>query len=357
MLDAGCRMQDDGYWMMDTRCKMQDDGCRRELNILIFSFSHIGDAVLSTAVIEPLQEHFPDSRVSILVGPKAQEIFRGDDRISEIIIYDNRGLHAGFNGKLRLIKELRARRFDLVVDLRDSLWSRFIGGTRWGVPSSRRLKTRYRKLHAVDRYLDILGARDVKFRDAAPGIRVLDFERQAASNFLSRKGVADYDMLIGIHLGGGWPYKLWPVERFAALGDLVSRNYGAKVLVFAGPDEESLQRDMFESMEFLPILVKDVGLRELAALINQCRLYIGNDTGPMHMAAAVGTRVIAIFGPTDADRTGPYGSEHIVISEEIDCSPCHPGRRPGGCKRGSCLAMEAVSFEQVAEVVESALND
>jgi len=98
-------------------------------------------------------------------------------------------------------------------------------------------------------------------------------------------------------------------------------------------------------------------LRELAALIQRCALYVGNDTGPMHIAAAVGTRVVAIFGSTDARRSGPYGSKHVVISKAIGCNPCHPGPRPGGCKLGKCLAMEAVSIGQVSQMVERILSN
>ena len=147
-------------------------------NILIFSFSHIGDAVLSTAVMPPLQEHFPDSRISVLVGPKASEIFSGDDRFSEIIIYDNRDLHAGIKGKLELIKELNARKFDLIVDLRDSLWSRFIHGSRWGMPLLKRRETSYKESHAVDRYLEILREHGIKVENASPEIRLLPSEKR-----------------------------------------------------------------------------------------------------------------------------------------------------------------------------------
>ena len=209
----------------------------------------------------------------------------------------------------------------------------------------------------MDRYLGVLRARGIGSEDVAPKIHLLPSEKQLAADFLSRNGVAARDIVVGIHPGGGWSYKLWPTERFAALGDLLSQKYDAKVLVFAGPDEASLQDQMVSSMKSSPILVKDAGLRELAALIQRCCLYIGNDTGPMHIAAAVGTRVIAIFGPTDASRSGPYGSEHIVIAKTIGCNPCHPGRRPGGCEHANCLAMEAVSLEQVAEAVERILND
>jgi len=313
--------------------------------------------VLSTAVIPPLQRHFPDVNISILVGPKAWELFQGDDRLSELIVYDNRGVHAGLGGKLRLIRELNARKFDLSIDLRDSLWSRFISGVHWGIPLSQRFTSRYRASHAVDRYLCILRAHGVESDGAAPKIHLLPSEEQLAADFLSRNGVAARDTVIGIHPGGGWSYKLWPTERFAALGDLLSQRCSAKVLVFAGPDEASLQDQMVNLMRSSPIPVKDIGLRELAALIHRCYLYVGNDTGPMHIAAAVGTRVIAIFGPTDASRSGPYGNEHVVIAKGIGCSPCHPGRRPGGCKRVNCLAMEAVSLEQVAQAAERILND
>ena len=84
-------------------------------NVLIFSFSHIGDAVLSTVVISPLREHFPNARIDVLVGPVAKEAFRGDVRVNDVIVYDNRGVHAGLSGKSRLIKELRGRQFDLVI--------------------------------------------------------------------------------------------------------------------------------------------------------------------------------------------------------------------------------------------------
>lgn len=325
-------------------------------DILIFSFSHIGDAVLSTAVLSPLQKHFPDARISMLVGPKAQEMFRGETRLSEIIVYDNRGRHAGLSGKIGLLRELNSRKFDLSIDLRDSLWSRFVAGARWGAALSRRFRKDYKESHAVERYLNILRAHSIDSEGAVPELQLLPSEERFAIDFLSQNGVSSQDLVIGIHPGGGWQYKLWPIERFAALADLLSENHGAKVLVFAGPDETSLQDHIAELMKSSPILVRDVGLRELAALIQRCALYVGNDTGPMHIAAAVGTRVVAIFGSTSARRSGPYGWEHVVISKAIGCNPCHPGRHPGGCKLGKCLAMEAVSIGEVSEVVERILN-
>jgi len=275
--------------------------------ILIFSFSRIGDVVLSTAVISPLREHFPDSEISILTGKGSSDMLWGDPRISEIITYDNKGLHKGFSGRIRLIKELRARKFGLIIDLRDSFWSRLIGGAHWGANPLLKLNPEYGKMHAVDRYLDILRVNGLKVVHSAPEIPISIFEKEQAREFLLRKNVKKDDVVIGIHPGGSWQYKLWPLKKFAALGDMMVQKYNARLLVFAGPDETYLQLKMSELMKSSPIIIKGVSLRELAAIIQKCRIYIGNDTGPMHIAAAVGARVVSIFGSTDARRSDPMG--------------------------------------------------
>lgn len=326
-------------------------------NILVFSFSRIGDVVLSTAVIPPLQRAFPSARISFLVGSKSWEILWGDIRISELIIYDSKGVHKGLAGKLKLLRKLRVKKFDLVVDLRDSLLSRLIGTRRWGLPLMERFNPEYRQLHAVDRYLDVLQINGIKDILSLPEIQILPYEKEQAKEFLLQRDIKEKDLLIAIHPGGSWKYKLWPVKKFAELGDIIAKKYEAKILVFTGPDEIELQDQMSKMMNSKPIFIKDIGLRQLAAIIQRCQLYIGNDTGPMHIAAAVGTRVISIFGSTDAKRSGPYGDGHIVISKKIDCSPCHPGSHPGKCNRGSCAAIDSIQLDQVAYIVERIMSE
>ena len=326
-------------------------------NILVFSFSRIGDVVLSTAVIPPLQRTFPDARISFLVGPKSWEILWGDTRISELIIYDSKGIHKGLKGKLKLIGKLRAKRFDLVIDLRDSILSHLIGAKHWGLPLLERFNPEYRNLHAVDRYLNVLQVNGIKDILSLPEIQILPYEKEQARSYLIQRGIKEKDSLIAIHPGGSWKYKLWPVQNFAELGNIIAQKYGAKILVFTGPDEVELQDKMSQIMKIKPIFIKDIGLRQLAAIIQRCQLYIGNDTGPMHIAAAVGTRVISIFGSTDAKRSGPYGNGHIVISKKIDCSPCHPGSHPGKCKLGSCAAINSIQLDQVAYIIERIMSE
>ena len=321
--------------------------------ILIFSFTFIGDAILSTAVIQPLRRRFPEATISFLVGKRALGLLSNDPQIDEVIVYDNKGKHAGLNGKIRLIRALWRERFDLVVDLRDSLWSRFIGGEHWGITQ------RGRQIHAVTRYLNVLQRHGVNTAHAAPRLEFTAQELQAQTEFLGASRIDPDRSLIGIHPGGNWVYKLWRPGNFAQLADRLSEKWNAQILLFAGPEEQSLQMQVANLMRRRPIIVKGLHLRQVAALIAACDIYIGNDTGPMHIAAAVGTPVVAIFASTNHRRSGPYGKNNIVVQSDLNlgCNPCHPGRRPGGCGAGRCAVIEAITVAQLFSAVEKLRSD
>ena len=316
--------------------------------ILVFSFSFIGDAVLSTAVIQPLRRHFPDAHITFLVGPRAFDLLATDPNIDAALVYDNRGEHAGWKGRLRLIKTLRLEKFDLIVNLRDSLIARCISAKHWGMlrgDSNR---------HAVTRYLEVLGKYGIDTTGAHPHLQLTETEHSEARNFLIEAGTESEPLLIGIHPGGNWGYKLWDTKNYAQVASTLAKKLNAAILLFAGPNERELQAQVAEMMEVPLILVQTDNLRHLAALISACDVYIGNDTGPMHIAAAVGTPVVALFGSTNPIRSGPYGDTHTVVQSGINlgCNPCHPGRRPGGCGAGSCEVIAGIRMEQVLEAVE-----
>ena len=319
--------------------------------ILVFSFSFIGDAVLSTAVIQPLRRHFPDAHITFLVGPRAFDLLATDPNIDATLVYDNRGEHTGWKGRLRLINSLRFEKFDLVVNLRDSLMARCIGAKHWGMlrgDSNR---------HAVTRYLEVIQRYSVDITDARPRLELTEVERTTADNFLAEADLESERLLIGIHPGGNWEYKLWGGKNYADVASILAERLDATILLFAGPNERELQTRVVEMMEGPPILVQTDDLRHLAALISVCDVYIGNDTGPMHVAASVGTPVVALFGSTDHIRSGPYGDLHTVVQSGINlgCNPCHPGRHPGGCSAGSCAVIAGISVEQVLDAVECAI--
>ena len=316
--------------------------------VLVFSFSFIGDAVLSTSVIQPLRRHFSDAHITFLVGPRAFDLLETDPNIDAALVYDNRGEHAGWKGRLRVIKTLRLGKFDLVVNLRDSLMARCIGAEYWGMirgDSNR---------HAVTRYLEILQNQGIDTTDGHPHLQLTEAEHAAAHRFLAEAGWTSEQLLIGIHPGGNWEYKLWDAKNYAQLANVLCKEQKASILLFAGPNERELQAQVTQMMDVPPILVKTENLRHLAALISACNVYIGNDTGPMHIAAAVDTPVVAIFGSTNHIRSGPYGDKHTVVQSGMDlgCNPCHPGRNPGGCGAGSCEVIAGITVEQVLAAVK-----
>jgi len=316
--------------------------------ILVFSFSFIGDAVLSTAVIQPLRKHFPDAHITFLVGPRASDLLATEPNIDATLVYDNRGEHAGWKGRLRLIKTLRRAKFDLVVNLRDSLMARCIGAEHWGMVRGESNR------HAVPRYLEVLQRHGVDTTEAHPYLQLTKDEQTAAYRFLAEAGWTSEGLLIGIHPGGNWEYKLWGARNYAQLANALCKEQNASILLFAGPNERELQTQVGEMMDIPPILVKTENLRYLAALISACDVYIGNDTGPMHIAAAVDTPVVALFGSTNHIRSGPYGEKRTVVQSGIDlgCNPCHPGRHPGGCGAGSCEVIAGITVEQVLAAVK-----
>ncbi|MDE0483776.1 MAG: glycosyltransferase family 9 protein [Candidatus Poribacteria bacterium] len=315
--------------------------------ILVFSFSFIGDAVLSTAVIQPLRAHFPNAHITFLVGPSAFNLFANDPQLDTTLLYDNQREHTGLKGRINLIKSLRREKFDLVINLRDSFTARCIGTEHWGLVRGDRER------HAVTRYLEVLSKQGVDTTDAQPYLQLTETEQATAHNFLAEAGVTSERLLIGIHPGGNWEYKLWSAEKYAQLATGLSKQKNATILLFAGPNEQELQSQVADMMDISPILVETENLREVAALIAACDVYIGNDTGPMHIAAAVRTPVIALFGSTNHIRSGPYGDKHIIVQSGMDlgCNPCHPGRHPGGCGAGSCAVIEGITVEQVLKSI------
>ena len=320
------------------------------MKILIFSFTFIGDAVLSTAVIQPLRRRFPDAHITFLVGPRAATLFTTEPQIDAIHIYDNRGEHAGWKGRLHLIKTLRREKFDIVVNLRDSLVARFICAEHWGMRRSGGNR------HAVTRYREVLERQDVDTTDAHPHLQLTEKEQAEARRFLIGE-TSQSRLCIGMHPGGNWIYKLWDAQKYAQLATTLSERLGATIILFAGPDECELQAQVASLIEPSPLLIKTGNLRHLAAFIAACDVYIGNDTGPMHIAAAVDTPVVALFGSTNHHRSGPYGEKHTVVQSglQLGCNPCHPGRNPGGCGAGSCAVIDGITVAQVVEAVESYL--
>jgi lipopolysaccharide heptosyltransferase II len=186
-----------------------------------------------------------------------------------------------------------------------------------------------RTLHAADRYLLV-----ARFLDPAAGAPAIgDFPLPADGEAAARvqhllflHGVIPGAALVALNPAARWRTKQWPVASFAELADGLQKE-GLRVLIVGDVSDRQLAEDLTRRMRTVPInLVGQTSIKELLALLRQVRLFVTNDSGPMHLAAALGVPILALFGPTDPARTGPYGSRHLVLTSDVPCSPCFSRR-------------------------------
>lgn len=306
--------------------------------ILVRGTNWIGDAVLTTPALMALRAGFPKARIAVLAKPAVAELLQGHPSVDEIVVYRDPGPHAGLGGKLTLARRLRAGRYDLAVLLQNAFEAAAVTAlagipNRYGYATDGRwfllthrvpLSRSTRRKHHVEYYLDLLRPLGVPVTLSAPGLRTTPEEDAAAKERLRSLGVPEGRLLIGLNPGSTYgTAKRWIPERFAEAADRVAADYGGHVLIFGVRGEESLGTAIANRMTSTStVLSGRTTVRELMALIKACGLFITNDSGPMHIAAAFGVPLVAIFGPTDPVTTSPFGKGHELIRKPVDCSPC-----------------------------------
>lgn len=332
-------------------------------NILVVQTAFIGDVILTTPLIRALKEGFPRALLSVLVIPATAEVLEGNPRIDEIIVYDKRGKERGAIDFLKLMARLRRQRFDLAIIPHRSLRSALLAylariPERVGFDTSAGSlllteKVAYRKgVHEVERNLDL--ARHLGLEVAGSVLEVFpgSGDHEFASRFLEQRGVCANDLLIGMSPGSVWATKRWLPERFARVADWLQEENGARVILFGGEGDRKLCQRIRGMMAEKPIIAAGLtSLRQSAALMARCRVFLSNDSAPVHLAVAMGVPVVAIFGATvPAFGFGPYGDGHVVIEKDLDCRPCgvHGGNV---CPRGTFECMEAIGAAKVYEAV------
>ena len=329
--------------------------------ILLIKPSSMGDIVHAMPTFAAIRRTYPEARLTWLVKREWAELverIEGVDRIWP--------LNSTLVGWLSQVSALRAEQFDLVVDLQGLLRSAAIGwlsgsplrvgfangreGSPWfyskpvPVPSS--------EMHAVDRYLlaaQAVGA--VAFGAPEFRFRISQADHDAVERLLSRFGVARGTSWVALNVSARWPTKRWPAESFAEVADRLQQEGAGPVVLLGGPDERATGAAITGQMKTPAIDLTGattVGL--LPALLSKAALLITNDSGPMHIAAAVRTPVVALFGPTSALLTGPYGAGHSVLTGNVPCQPCF-SRTCRNVLPLECL--RTVSPQQVLAVVQA----
>ena len=333
--------------------------------ILIINVNWIGDVLFSTPFIKALRDAYPDSYIASLLHPRCSQMLEANPRLNEIITYDEEGAHKSLFGKAKLIAELRKKKFDTAYILHRSFTKALIvklAGIREsiGYPDKNRasLLTKVVEIpdeetHKVEYFLNILRASGIKTGDVSYEFFVRDEDRAFAKGIFAANGISEKDLVVAICPGGNWDPKRWPKENFASLSDLLAEKFGAKVIITGAKKDENLGREIEGLMKSPAINISGkTDLKELSAILERANLVIANDTGSMHLAVAVKTKVIALFGPTSPVLTGPYGiGTYRVLMNNQKCEvPCYDVT----CKDNIC--MKAISVGDVLKTAGEMLG-
>jgi ADP-heptose:LPS heptosyltransferase len=324
----------------------------REINnILIFKPAAIGDLLHLTPVVRALRALAPGAFVTVVVGTElTASVFTGNPLVDEVLVYERRGVHGTIGGFLALWRRLRSRKYDLVVNYQRSRlrsWALLTAALpcRFLVYHKRRRRI----IHAILDHLRPLAALGVDPYKVDPQLDFFPSEADEAyaNGFLRELRLAGR-RLVAFNPGTSQLNKCWPLDRYAALGDYLVEKHGCEIVVFGSQAEAPLARAIREQMRHPLHDLCGCSLGELGALLKRCEFLVTGDTGPMHLASAVGTRVLALYGPISPLRSGPVGPQHrILIHDELDCCPCNSF----DCKNPTFrLCMTMITVAEVMQV-------
>ncbi len=340
--------------------------------ILFVFLSGVGNFILFTPTIRALRNKYPRAEITLLVKQKVILDIIQDEGLIDHVVHYSQATYPIKNILVQasLILTLRAQKYDLVITTFDAQgWKlgafvRMIGGkfsigyksSNWYDRFYNELLTYNTGMHEVDRHLKIADSFAADVTDKTPLISVKKEDREFAKAIISQDG----SLLIGMHPGSSenlWR-KRWMPERFAELADHLSERYGAKILILGGKDEVKLAEKISTLMQTAKplIMAGKTTIGQAAALIERCTLFVSNDSGLMHVSAAVKTPVVAIFGPSNPEKNAPLGESNIVVRKDLSCSPCSKYDSNGTniCENLKCL--EDVTVKDVLNTFRKKLE-
>jgi heptosyltransferase-2 len=330
-----------------------DPGSVRTL--LIRGTNWVGDSILSLPALKRARLEFPHAKITLLVLPWVAGIYEGCTAVDEIWLYDRKGLYRGLFGKMRLIRELRQRQFDAALLFQNAfeaaMLTRLAGipvragydrdGRGWLLSHKVAVDPRVSELHQTYYYLDLLeqlvgGPRTAQGLEPKPTsqfaavampditLAVSPARKHAARTRLQSQGVDFNRTVVGVNPGAFYgSAKRWLSERYATVLDRLIDERQVSVVIFGSPNEVAIAEAIYSGMRNRPVILSGrTELSEVIAMIACCDLFLTNDSGPMHLAAALRVPMLAIFGSTDEIATGPMSPVALVLNKRVECSPC-----------------------------------
>ncbi len=359
-------------------------------NILVIQLTDIGDIVLTSPFLRELRRFMPHARIVLIVQPRVFNLVEKCPYVDKVLSYDWRAakkwktsfygcLHWWFQSSRIAKRFLWKRRVDLAISTRwnndpcqaASLILMYMSGAplrigyRGGHQSTKRLGLRkVNRLitagpvrdfpkHEVDRQLDILRYMGAHPRDAGLEVWTTRSDEIFARDRLKKFDQKGTDLHIAFAPGASWPFRRWPSHRFIQLGNWLQKEYQANILIVAGKPEQELGLSIEQGLnrgQTLNLAGKTT-LREMASVLRRCKLFIGNDSGPLHVAAASGIPVIGLFGPGEYQRFKPWGKGHEAIYLGLSCSPCSEN-----CIFSEPRCIEGITLSHVKKILSEKLS-
>lgn len=329
--------------------------------ILIRSTNWIGDAIMTTPAVRTIRENFPDSDITLLALSWVADVFAACPHIDHIFSYDKKGRHQGLKGKLHLAAELRTVHFDMAILLQNAFEAALI--TRLArIPVRAGYTTDGRGIllsHGVRRHPDIGSRHQVHYYQEMlqglglqPGPDVLELFLEPSAvreaETVIKKASQGRDVsVIGLNPGAAYgPAKRWPAKKYGELGrQLATATNGLIVIFGTEADQEAAAEISAAAGDQVLDLTGKTSLALAMACIDRCHVFVTNDSGLMHVAAALQTPLVAVFGSTDHVATGPFSEKATIIRRPLDCSPCMKTH----CPKDHFQCMEQISVDEVAE--------
>jgi 3-deoxy-D-manno-octulosonic-acid transferase/heptosyltransferase-1 len=335
------------------------------MKILIIKLSSIGDVVHTLPALASLKRAYPDAKIDWLVEEAAAPLLDGHEMIDELIVVRNRGWTIELRKNLKVVKYLKEKRYDIAIDFqglfKSGIWMYLIAAKkRIGFSNARELSYIFLnskcppydiERHAVDRYMDLAefaggaGGAAMEVEDDFP-LHYTKEDEEKVTLLLRESGIAEGEAFFAVAAEARWRTKLWDEACFAEVLATIKKDYGIRCVVTGAPSDVKNVEELIKRADSGAVTVAGkTSLRELAVLMKMASFALTVDSGPMHIAAAVGTPVVALFGATAPWRTGPYGKKHIVIRKELECAPCFKRE----CADARCMTM--ITPKEVADAI------
>jgi len=331
--------------------------------IVIVEVNWLGDVLFSTPAIRAIRKKHPGAYIAALVVPRCKVLLLGNNYLDEVIVLDEEGRYKGFGGKLRLARDLKVRHFNIAYIFRPSLTRTlclFLAGVRRRIGFvttktacllTERVVFPKDKMHRADIYYYLVTGSRIPSGERYCDYFVSPDDRDFIEDFLRKHRLGQEKNLVTLHVGGNWDLKRWPKERFAQLIDVLKENYQMDVVISGAYSEYGLAEGIASLTRSKPFIACGLTtLKQLGVLFQKSSIVISADSGPLHVAAAVGARVLSLYGPTSPELTGPLSRDELPILCGRQAPACQVPCYNLECKDNVC--MSSITVEQVVGELE-----